>query len=158
MAVIGPGLANFGVNNSDALIALSVTYRQEWRGGGGASGERYDTRHGVLILFSLETYNLYSIASQVKRLFDPTTIGISRMCLFPFQSARRRDPDYLGLTLLPACGFFVRGGFEQYKKYFQLFHKNYCLPGGRGHLVPHIIWGPLFIRPTSLIPQALKQP
>jgi len=39
--------------------------------------KRYDTRHGVLILFSLETYNLYSIASQLKRLFDPTTFGIS---------------------------------------------------------------------------------
>jgi len=35
------------------------------------------TRHMVLILFWLETYNLYSIASQVKRLFDPVTIGIS---------------------------------------------------------------------------------
>jgi len=40
-------------------------------------GTRYDTRHGVFILFSLETYNLYSIASQLKRLFDPTTFGIS---------------------------------------------------------------------------------
>jgi len=29
-------------------------------------------------MFSLETYNLYSIASQLKRLFDPMTIGISR--------------------------------------------------------------------------------
>jgi len=39
---------------------------------------RYDTRHGVLILFSHETYNnLYLIASQLKRLFDPMTIGIS---------------------------------------------------------------------------------
>jgi len=38
---------------------------------------RYDTRHGVLTLFSLESYNLYSIASQLKRLFDPMTIGIS---------------------------------------------------------------------------------
>jgi len=28
-------------------------------------------------LFSLETYNLYSIASQFKRLFDTATIGIS---------------------------------------------------------------------------------
>jgi len=34
-------------------------------------------RHGVFTLFSLETYNLYSIASQLKRLFDPVTIGIS---------------------------------------------------------------------------------
>jgi len=41
-------------------------------------GTRYDTRHGVLILFSLETNNLHSIASQLKRLFDPTTIGILR--------------------------------------------------------------------------------
>jgi len=30
-----------------------------------------------LILCSLETYNLHSIASQLKRLFDPLTIGIS---------------------------------------------------------------------------------
>jgi len=37
----------------------------------------WHTRHGVLTLFSLETYNLYSIASQLKRLFDPVTIGIS---------------------------------------------------------------------------------
>jgi len=34
-------------------------------------------RHGLLIPFSLETYNLYSIAIQLKRLFDPTTFGIS---------------------------------------------------------------------------------
>jgi len=37
---------------------------------------RYDTRHGVLTLFSLETYNLNSLASQLKRLFDLVTIGI----------------------------------------------------------------------------------
>jgi len=39
------------------------------------------TAHGLLIrrlLFSLETYNLYSIASQLKRFIDPVTNGISR--------------------------------------------------------------------------------
>jgi len=36
---------------------------------------RYCTRHGLLIL-SLETYNLYSIASQLKRAIDPVTSGI----------------------------------------------------------------------------------
>jgi len=41
------------------------------------SGMRYDTCHGVMILFSIETYNLYSIVSQLKRLIDPMTIGIS---------------------------------------------------------------------------------
>jgi len=56
-----------------------------------AARPRYDTRHGVLILFSLETYNLYSIASQRKHLFDPKTIGISppvlrvKRCLISFQ-------------------------------------------------------------------------
>jgi len=30
-----------------------------------------------LILFLLETYNLYSIASQLKRVIDPVTSGIS---------------------------------------------------------------------------------
>jgi len=44
---------------------------------------RYDTRHGVLTLFSLETYNLYSIASQLKCLFDPVTIGISLAGSYP---------------------------------------------------------------------------
>jgi len=39
--------------------------------------KQYDTRHGVLTLFSLETYNLYSIASQLKRQFDAVMIGIS---------------------------------------------------------------------------------
>jgi len=47
------------------------------------TGVRYDPRHGVLILFSLETYNLYSIDIyiyiyiQLKRPFDPMTFGIS---------------------------------------------------------------------------------
>jgi len=49
-----------------------------------AARQRYDTRHGALILFSLETYNLYSIASQLKRLFDPMTIGISHPGIFEY--------------------------------------------------------------------------
>jgi len=47
-----------------------------WSDSHAPAGELH-TRHGVLTLFSLETYNLYSITSQLKRLFDPVTISIS---------------------------------------------------------------------------------
>jgi len=43
----------------------------------GGRRERYCTRHGAFTLLSLETYNLYSIASQLKRLCDPVTSAIS---------------------------------------------------------------------------------
>jgi len=44
--------------------------------------------HGVLLLFSLETSNLYSIASKLKRLFDPMTI-----CISPTGSLRRPSEE-----------------------------------------------------------------
>jgi len=42
------------------------------------SGTRYCTCNGLSILFSHEAYNLYSIASQLKRVIDPVTSGILR--------------------------------------------------------------------------------
>jgi len=56
----------------------------------GTHGMRYDTCHGVLTLFSLETYNLYYIASQLKRLFDPVTFSISPAA----GTQRSRASDY----------------------------------------------------------------